>query len=598
MVSVRRVLSILFCLLMAGLVASLAVGYFSADGIQWIDAIRIVLLAASTAWLAWGAAYAFNGLLTSPISEKHKPFELAPTEARTAVLVPVYNEDPVKTFSHVAAMIGSLHTLGAAGRFDFAILSDTNDDRVAAEEERWFQRLLVESGAQTAIYYRRREKNTGKKAGNIADFIRSSGALYDYMIVLDADSLMEGSTMAEMVRRMDCEPRLGLLQTLPKIVHARSFFGRAMQFSTSYYSPIYTRGLASLQGEAGPFWGHNAIIRTRAFAQSCGLPELSGTPPFGGHILSHDYVEAALLSRNGWIVRVDPDLSGSYEEGPDNVVDFAKRDRRWCQGNLQHARVMVAPGLKPWSRFVFVQNIMAYVASPLWALFIMASIAAPVLKGVPDYFPEPGLFPVFPRVEQGLALTLLVGVFGLLIGPKLLIVLRGALSGVNERFGGTGRALLNTLTEILSTSLLAPIMLMYQCRAVVEVFLGLDGGWPATDREAGSVSLSEAWSASWWISATGLVTLGLAFQFAPEYVGWLLLVAGPQVFSPVLIHASSWSAIEAGETGLFQTADDRAPSPVVLRQEAILSYWRGAAEPAPANQPVTEPALEPADAER
>ncbi|MDV2967988.1 glucans biosynthesis glucosyltransferase MdoH [Nitratireductor aquimarinus] len=598
MVSVRRVLSILFCLLMAGLVSSLAVGYFSADGIQWIDAVRIVLLAASTGWLAWGAAYAFNGLLSLPLKREDKTFELVPTSARTAVLVPVYNEDPVKTFSHVAAMIGSLHALGVACRFDFAILSDTRDPEVAEKEERWFQRLQLECGAHTDIFYRRREQNTGKKAGNVADFIRTSGALYEYMIVLDADSLMEGATMAEMVRRMDDDPRLGLLQTLPKIVHARSFFGRAMQFSTGYYSPIYTRGLAALQGTAGPFWGHNAIVRTRAFAQSCGLPELSGRPPFGGHILSHDYVEAALLTRNGWTVRVDPDLTGSYEEGPDNVVDFAKRDRRWCQGNLQHGRVVVAPGLKPWSRFVFVQNIMAYVASPLWALFIIASIAAPTLKGVPDYFPEPGLSAVFPRVEQGLALTLLVGVFGLLIGPKLLIVARGAISGVNETFGGTGRALLNTLTEILSTSLLAPIMLMYQCRAVLEVFFGMDGGWPATDREAGSVSLSEAWSASWWISATGLVTLGLAFQFAPEYVGWLLLVAGPQVFAPILIHVSSRSALGTAEAGLFETADDRNPSPVVLRQEAILAHWRGAEASAPAFRPVPEPAFEAADAER
>ncbi|WP_367718208.1 glucans biosynthesis glucosyltransferase MdoH [Nitratireductor sp. GISD-1A_MAKvit] len=574
MVSVRRVLSILFCLVMAGLVSSLAVGYFSADGIQWIDAIRIVLLAASTAWLAWGAAYAFNGLLAPRARRTDSSIELGSSVGRTAVLVPVYNEDPVKTFSHVAAMIGSLHQTGVAGLFDFAILSDTRDEDVAREEERWFQRLQLECAAHTRIFYRRREKNTGKKAGNVADFIRTSGALYEYLIVLDADSLMEGATMAEMVRRMDREPGLGLLQTLPKIVHARSFFGRAMQFSTGYYSPVYTRGLAALQGDAGPFWGHNAIVRTRAFAQSCGLPELSGAPPFGGHILSHDYVEAALLTRNGWTVRVDPDLTGSYEEGPDNVVDFAKRDRRWCQGNLQHGRVMVAPGLKLWSRFVFLQNIMAYVSSPLWALFIIASIAAPSLKGVPDYFPEPGLFPVFPRVEQGLALTLLVGVFGLLIGPKLLIVLRRAISGENEAFGGTGRALLNTLTEILSTSLLAPIMLMYQCRAVVEVLLGLDGGWPATDREAGSVSLSEAWTASWWISATGLVTLGLAFNFAPEYVGWLLLVAGPQVLAPVIIHLSSRSALPAREAGLFETSDDRAPAPVVLRQEAILSLWR------------------------
>ncbi|EKF18089.1 glucans biosynthesis glucosyltransferase MdoH [Nitratireductor pacificus] len=576
MVSVRRVLSILFCLSMAGLVSALAIGYFSSDGIQWIDAVRVALLAASTAWLAWGAAYAFNGLLSFPLAAEPPALAPVPSTARTAVLVPVYNEDPVKTFSHVAAMIGSLDALGIGGRFDFAILSDTRDERVAQEEALWFERLRRECGRDAGLYYRRREMNTGKKAGNVADFIRTSGALYDYLIVLDADSLMEGTTMAEMVRRMDADPKLGLLQTLPKIVHARSYFGRAMQFSTAYYSPVYTRGLAELQGNAGPFWGHNAIVRTRAFAQSCGLPELTGTPPFGGHILSHDYVEAALLTRNGWTVRVDPDLTGSFEEGPDNVIDFAKRDRRWCQGNLQHGRVMTAPGLKPWSRFVFLQNIMAYVTSPLWGLFILASIAAPTLKGVPDYFPEPGLSAVFPRVEQGLALTLLVGVFGLLIGPKLLIVLRGALSGANAAFGGTARALRNTLAEIASTSLLAPIMLMYQCRAVLEVFSGMDGGWPATNREAGSVSLSEAWAASWWISATGLVTLGFAFQFAPEYVSWLLLVAAPQVFAPLLIHVSSWTASAGSrQAGLFQTGADSQPAPVVVRQEAVLARWRG-----------------------
>ncbi|MCR4265896.1 glucans biosynthesis glucosyltransferase MdoH [Nitratireductor sp. ZSWI3] len=599
MVSVRRVLSILFCLVMAGLVASLAVGYFSSDGIQWVDAIRIVLLAASTMWLAWGAAYAFNGLLSFPLKAGEQAFELVPTTSRTAVLVPVYNEDPVKTFSHVAAMIGSVEALGLADRFEFAILSDTRNERVAEQEAHWFGRLYDEFGASVALYYRRREANTGKKAGNVADFIRTSGALYDYLLVLDADSLMEGATMAEMVRRMDADPKLGLLQTLPKIVHARSFFGRAMQFSTGFYSPVYTRGLAELQGEAGPFWGHNAIVRTRAFAQSCGLPELSGTPPFGGHILSHDYVEASLLTRNGWTVRVEPDLVGSYEEGPDNVIDFAKRDRRWCQGNLQHARVMMAPGLRLWSRFVFLQNIMAYVTSPLWALFIIASIAAPTLKGVPDYFPEPGLFPVFPRVEQGLALTLLVGVFGLLIGPKLLIVVRGALSSGNGQFGGTWRALLNTLTEILTTSLLAPIMLMYQCRAVLEVFSGMDGGWPETDREAGAVSLSEAWAAGWWISATGLVTLGLAFQFAPEYVSWLLLVAGPQVFAPLLIHVTSWNASgRLRDAGIFLTGIDSHPSPVVRGQEAVLARWRGAPAEQAAAPTGRSGGLAPAEADR
>src|SRR5690606_20064735 len=216
-----------------------------------------------------------------------------------------------------------------------------------------------------------------------------------------------------------------------------------------------------------------------------------GKPPLGGHILSHDFVEAALLARNGWKVRVHPDLEGSYEEGPENVIDYAKRDRRWCQGNLQHARVLPAAGLKRWSRFVFVQGIMAYLASPIWALFIAASIIAPAVVGTHEYFPVPGFQPVFPRVEHAQALTLLTGVVGLLVGPKLLIVLRGAISGGNRPFGGSLRAAGGMVIELLVSSLLAPIMLLYQTRAVLEVLSGADSGWPAANRQAHAVDLGE-----------------------------------------------------------------------------------------------------------
>src|SRR5262249_880086 len=179
---------------------------------------------------------------------------------------------------------------------------------------------------------------------------------YDYALVLDADSLMEAETILEMIGRMDRAPNLGLLQSLPLIVHARSAFGRALQFSARLYSPVYARGVARLQGTEGPYWGHNAIFRVSAFAERCGLPRLSGRPPFGGQILSHDYVEAALLARAGHEVRLDPRIGGSFEEGPDNIVDFAKRDQRWCQGNLQHSRVLFAPELHVWNRVTLLQG--------------------------------------------------------------------------------------------------------------------------------------------------------------------------------------------------------------------------------------------------
>lgn len=594
MVKLRRIASTLFALAMAAIASALAAGYFFTDGAQWIDLVRIALLALSTAWLAWGAALALNGLLSRRFEGRENVRAGEAVKATTAILVPIYNEEPAKSFSHVAAMARSLHAAGGAGQFHFAILSDSNNPRAVQEEEFWFGRLRQEMGPDFPLFYRRRPTNPGKKAGNIADFIRSSGALYDYLIILDADSLMEGATMMEMVRRMEADPELGLLQTLPKVVHARSLFGRAIQFSASYYSPVYAAGVATLQGREGPFWGHNAITRTQAFAQSCGLPELPGKPPFGGHILSHDFVEAALLARNGWKVRIDADLGGSYEEGPDNVVDYAKRDRRWCQGNLQHSRLIGAPGLKLWSRFVFLQGIMAYVAAPLWALFLLASIVAPAMQVIPDYFPVPGLLPVFPRVAQENALALLSGVFGLLIGPKILVVLDGALSGRNRQFGGTLRCFLSVICEIVCTSILAPLMMLFQTRSVVEVISGADGGWPAANREANRVSLSEAWSASWWIVVSGSITIGAAYRLAPDYLPWVMLVAGPQLVAPLLISWTSFSGAALGRCfGLFATAEERSVPAAVMLQEDLLKRWRSSPLPAMQDEvPVAHAALQ------
>lgn len=582
MVLFRRSVSVFFALAMAFAASVLAVSYFSPDGMQWIDLARVVLLAVSTAWLAWGAVLALNGLLRLPCGAQPAA-EVGPS-LRIAVLLPVYHEDPAKSFSHVAAMMRSLARLGAEKRFDFAILSDTRDAAIAQEEATWFARLKAElTPGDSRVFYRRRLSNPGKKAGNIADFIRRSGGIYDYLIILDADSLMDGGTMIEMVRRMEADSGLGLLQTLPRIIRARSVFGRAIQFSASYYSPLFARGVAALQGREGPFWGHNAIVRTRAFAQSCGLPELPGKPPLGGHILSHDYVEAALLARNGWTVRLDPDLCGSFEEGPDNVVDFAKRDRRWCQGNLQHGRILAAPGLKGWSRFTFVQGIMAYVAAPLWALFLMASIAAPAMDVIPDYFPVPGLLPVFPHVERTTALALLSGVFGLLIGPKLLIVLHGLPTGRNRRFGGTLRCLAGVLAEILCTSLLAPIMMAFQTRSVLQVLAGADAGWPAANREAERVSLREAFAASWWIVVVGALTAAAAYKLAPAYLPFVMLVAGPQIAAPLLISGTSLAADGLHRwLGLFSTPQERSPTAIMRLQQAILVRWR---HQSPADEP-------------
>ncbi len=541
--------------------------YGSADGLDALDILRTLLILISTFWLAWGAAQGLIGLTTRPVAA---PRIDGPLKGRTAILVPVYNEDPVSTFARVAAMDASLEAEVDRDLFDIAILSDTRIEDIAVREQLWFLRLLRDRNGEGRIFYRRRRVNTGRKAGNIEDFIQTSGAAYDYALILDADSLMEGATIVEMVRRMEAEPRLGLLQSLPRVINARSRFGRTMQFSAAFHSPIFARGLAMMQGRTGPFWGHNALIRVRAFAESCGLPELQGKPPFGGHILSHDYVEAALLARAGWIVRLDDDLGGSFEEGPENIVDHARRDRRWCQGNLQHARLVAAPGLRPWSRWVFVQGILAYIAPLFWLAFIIASVAAQVFAVPPDYFPEANWpFPVFPVAETTKAIGLAVGIFGLLFLPKLLIAVDAVASGRAAGFGGRARATASTLVELLVSSVIAPILLMYQTRSVFQVLTGRDGGWPTNNRGDGRLSVAEAWAASGWISIIGALGLAGVYLLAPGLVLWLLPVGVPMLLAPLVI---SWFS-QPSRTELMTVPSELSPAPIIGLHEAIMRDW-------------------------
>lgn len=538
------------------------------DGVDFWDFLRVALIFITTAWLAWGATLSFVGLW--PMTRKDTaPLQMQSPAPALVVLMPVCNEDPVATFARVAAMDHSIHAANL--RADIAILSDTRNETAALAERDTYLRLLEETRGTDRIFYRRRENNHGRKAGNIEDFIRRSGGAYEFALILDADSLMEGETIREMVAKMQADPKLGLLQSLPKIIAARSFFGRAMQFAASFHGPIFTRGLARLQGNTGPFWGHNAMIRVKAFAESCGLPTLNGPAPFGGTILSHDYVEAALLARAGWRVQVDPTLEGSFEEGPENLLSYAKRDRRWCQGNLQHSRLLFAPGLAPWSRFVFVQGIFSYIVSLVWATFLITSVLATMFAPLPDYFPDPyQLFPVFPDDRTKEITALILGIMGLLILPKFAILFQAILSGRAHGFGGALRATLSVLSEILLSSLIAPLMLMYQSRAVLQVLSGRDGGWPANQRGEGRLTLSEATSAGTWILLTGGAALALVARVAPDLTLWLLPVCLPMLAAPLIIAASSRPLSRT----LFRVPQETAPAPVIAQYNDIHDRWR------------------------
>ncbi|MBO0904343.1 glucans biosynthesis glucosyltransferase MdoH [Jiella sonneratiae] len=571
MMAFRRLFFVLAAVALAIVAAWLFFVVVTVNGITNLHFVQIGLLLICCMWLSWGFNTAVAGMLRRdrpPSTERRPSFPAR----RTAVLMPVYNEDVTAVFARVAAMYEELRRTAEFSRYDFYILSDSTRQANVAEERRVYDILVAELSAAGRLYYRHRDQNVGRKAGNIADFVTNNGGAYEYMLILDADSLMRAETIVEMVGRMDDDPELALLQSQPLIIGRRTPFGRALQFSAALFSPIFSRGIAALQGREGPFWGHNAVIRVRAFASSCGLPSLPGRPPFGGHILSHDYVEAALLARAGHKVRVDPDLEGSFEEAPSNIIEYAKRDRRWCQGNLQHARLLAAPGLKTWSRISLVAGIMAYLASPIWLMFLIVSLLDPVLAPEPNYFPAGSLFPVFPQPETTKALLLLFGIFVLLLLPKTLIAFGSAFTARRREFGGTGLVLAGAAVELVLTSILAPIMMMFQSKAVYEILIGADAGWPSTDRDDDYMPVAVAFRASWWMVLSGAIVLYATYTFAPDLILWTLPIAIPLVAAPLMISLTGNPRLGdfLRRTGLFTTPFEAEPE-AVIRSSA---RWR------------------------
>jgi membrane glycosyltransferase len=286
--------------------------------------------------------------------------------------------------------------------------------------------------------------------------------------------------------------------------------------------------------------------------------------------MSHDSVEAAMLARMGWTVRLDDDLEGSFEGGPENIIDHAKRDRRWCQGNLQHSKVIGAPGLLLWSRFALFQGIVAYIAPLIWLTFIAASIAAIPLASDLNYFPEENWpFPIFPNDQTSKAIGLALGIFGLLVLPKFLVGLDAILTGRANDFGGAGKSMRSVLAELALSSLIAPILLAFQSRSVFQVLLGRDSGWPTNNRGDGGLSVSESWAAGRWISLCGIGGIAITQFLAPVLSLWLLPVTLPLMIAPLLI----WWTSRPTSNCHFSVPADQSKPPVVARNDAIHAAW-------------------------
>jgi len=537
----------------------------SLGGITPVEALVVLLFAINLGWITLTFVSAAIGAAIIA-ARRPKACLATPLTGRTAVLMPTYNENPERVFAAIEAMATGVRALGEDSTFDWFILSDTTDPAIALAEEAAFVELRSRLGDENApLYYRRRRRNIARKAGNIADFCKRWGGAYDYLLVLDADSLMEPTSIVELARRIEADRDAGLVQTVPRLVHGKTVFARLHQFASRIYGPAIATGLAWWVGNEGNYWGHNAIIRRRAFTEAAGLPDLPGKPPFGGHILSHDFVEAALIRRAGWTVKIADDIQGSYEETPPSLVDFAIRDRRWCQGNLQHVGILPARGLHWVSRFHLVSGILSYLASFLWLLLIAAGFGLAV-QGYftpPDYFSDPHqLFPTWPQIDSVLQLRLLALTGILLLGPKIFGFLTVLLSRKKRLSCGGGLRLIGGfLFEVVISALMAPVTMLIQSGVVLSILRGKDAGWKPQQRDGGGLTWKQAFRWHRWHMAAGIGLALSAWMISPMMVAWLSpLIVGLLLSVPLSIFTSSpWIGNRVRRIGLLTTPEESAP---------------------------------------
>lgn len=510
------------------------------------EILMVGLFILTFAWIAlffWSSVFGFFELLgqRKVPGVKWVP-ENTIVQSRVAILMPVYNESTENIFANLLAMVKSLVKTGQEKAFDIFVLSDTTNPKIWVEEERiWLeaQKLMVPG---VNLYYRRRSKNIARKSGNIEDFCNKWGAEYDFMIVLDADSLMNGDTMLTMVQLMEANPTTGIIQAPPLCIKSNSLFSRMQQFAGKVYGPIVSAGLAYWQVGDSNYWGHNAIIRVKAFIECCGLPVLKGRTPFGGQILSHDFVEAALIRRGGWLAWLLPELKGSYEECPPTMIDFAVRDRRWCQGNMQHMKVLISKGLHPISRIHFTIGIMSYLSSPIWLSFLLVGLMIALGREFfpPVYFPEARtLFPTWPIFDK-LGIIALFGVsMFMLFFPKFLGLIVYMLQNKDKKkIGGRWGAFKSVWAEIVFSAMVAPIMMMFQSKFVFDIFSGRDVGWNTQNR-GGYTTFKQAVSRHIWHMALGILTTVVVWLYARALFWWMLpITIGLMLSIPVSMLSS------------------------------------------------------------
>src|SRR5271154_917965 len=541
-----------------------------------LQGTMIFFFAVSLGWIAFAA-----GSVIAGASKRRDPApadQATSAPALTALVMPIYNEDPTRTAAALQAMGETLHDIDAHRGFEIVILSDSTSADAWIRETLCVERLRAALAAQMPVWYRRRWQNTARKAGNLEDFVTRWGGRYEHMIVLDADSLIEAATLKQLVEAMHADPRLGILQTAPQLIGARTLFARLQQFAACVYGPVITRGLSAWSGDSANYWGHNAIICVAAFAQYCGLPKLEGRKPFGGFVLSHDFVEAALMRRGGWKVRMATDCGGSWEKPPPSLIDIAIRDRRWAQGNLQHMKIIGSAGLSFTSRMHLGVGIMSYLSSPLWLVMLGIGFALAVQSHLirPEYFNHDfQLFPTWPRFDVELMIDLFWFSMVVLLIPKLFGLIGALLSSrIRRGSGGVIGVAASFVLEVILSALYAPILMLIQCRHVFEVFMGRDSGWKPQRRDS---ARGTSWAAAWHYHKRHMflscVTAVIVWFLSPPLLAWLSPALLGLFLAPPLSRASGsvWLGGVLGHLALLRTPEElEMPALVARRRELVL----------------------------
>lgn len=538
-----------------------------------------MLNSAGMAWYEWGLLVVFIplyyqlniGFWTALIGiwmmnrPKPDPLDLfrtitnddieSPLGASTAIIVPVYNEDVTRVFEGIRSVYNSLAKTGKLEHYDFFILSDSDDSNKWIEEEAGWLELCRQLNAFGKIFYRKRRTPINRKSGNVSDFCRRWGKRYRYMIVFDADSVMSGPLLVNLVRIMEKNPGIGILQTFPKQIGADTLLGRIMQFAQAFYGPAFISGLSYWQCGEANFWGHNAIIRLAPFIEYCALPPLPEKVPFGGHIMSHDFVEAALMRKAGYAVRLLATDHGSYEEGPPTLIDTLKRDRRWCLGNMQHFWLLFARGWHPISRLNFYHGIMSYVSSPVWLLFL-------VLGTIMGASNEISPMDMARATFAGQLLLLLTLAFIFL--PKIIIMIDELVTG--RLFKPIRLRIMAALSSLLDTfvfTLMAPIMMYFHSQFVVKTILGQGVTWVAQRRKlGGGIDWREPILTFGAVTLTGVLWAVAAFFISTQFLLWISpVLLGLILAIPFAIATSSTKSLQ--RLGLFVTPEELHPPPVL-----------------------------------